>query len=92
VGASLTWLARWQIKRRGGQLWVWETPVGESGIGLIRTANSAPFGLDFAAVETNGLRLWFKRDFPLTEVTIGWTPITGFAVTGAGTFATQNWG
>jgi hypothetical protein len=41
--------------------------------------------IEFEAVETDGLRLWFERDFPINEVTIGWTPVTGFDVTWIGT-------
>jgi len=93
VDVSLTWFAKWQIKRRGGQLWIWETPVGASGMGLIRTGSSAPFGIEFEDVETDGLRLWFERDFPIREkVTIGWTPVTGFDVTWIGTVGSPGGG
>ena len=91
---SLTWFAKGLIKRRGGQLWVWETPVGQCGLGLIRTASSAPSGIEieFEAVVIDGLRLWFERDFPIREVTIGWTPETGFDVTWFGTMSPPNGG
>jgi hypothetical protein len=92
VDVSLSRFAKWQIKRRGGQLWVWETPVGESGVGFIRTASSAPFGLEFEAVETDGVRLWFEHAFPINVVTIGWTPITGFAVEGDGVLGAASGG
>ncbi len=92
MDVDVTGLAKWQIKRRGGQLWIWETPVGESGLGLIRTGSSAPFGIEFEAVDISGLRLWFERDFPIEEVTIGWTPVTGFDVTWIGTMSPPSGG
>jgi hypothetical protein len=82
---SLTWLAKWQIKRRGGQLWIWLAPVSGSGNALIRASTSEPSGIEFEYIEQDRLFLWVSHDFPVSEFEVGWNPIIGFDVTWAGT-------
>ena len=73
-------LAKWMIKRRGGELWVWGAPVGDRTL-LIRTSTSLrDRGARFEYVEADGVRLWFERELPIYDVRIGWTPVTGFDV------------
>jgi hypothetical protein len=84
---SVSRVARWRIRRRGGQLWIWGAPVGDSADELTRTSYSRPDSVEFEYVDHDGLILWFQRGFPIDTLTIGWTPVTGIDVTWIGTVA-----
>ena len=74
--------AKWWIKWRGGQIYVWGAPVGDSGSALIRTSTrSRPRYVDFERVDYDGLVLWFDAGLHIDDATIGWTPFTGIDVT-----------
>ena len=85
IAFSLSRFAQWQIKRRGGQLWIWLMPMGHSETGLIRASTSKPSGIEFEGSQHDRIVLWVAPDFPIDEFRVGWTPFTGFDVTWAGT-------
>jgi len=71
------------IGRRGGELWVWSSPVGE--VAMIRTSTSARHDREFDRVKLAGVVIWFEQGVALDDVRIGWTPVTGFDVSWPGT-------
>ncbi len=87
MNVAVSRLAKWVIKRRGGELWIWAAPLSGRTL-LIRTSTSLrERGVRFECVESDGVRLWFERELPIYDVRIGWTPVTGFDVAWPGTLS-----
>jgi hypothetical protein len=78
------------IGRRGGELWVFTSPVG--GEAMIRTSTSGRNDRTFNPVRLDGVVVWFEEDMALDDVTIGWTPLTGFDVVWPGTLKMEGAG
>jgi len=85
VDVSLTRLAKWRIKRLGGEFWIWEALSSNPSWALIQMGSSPPLGMQFDGVETDGVRLWFARDFHIQKLEVRWMPISGFEVVWEGT-------
>jgi hypothetical protein len=79
VKVSVSKTARWMIGRRGGELWVWAAPMGDAA--MIRTSTSGRNDRTFDPVRLDGVVVWFEQYMAIDDVTIGWTPFTGFDVT-----------
>jgi hypothetical protein len=92
VVVSATWLARWWIRRCGGELWVWGISVGSSGTALIRTSTSRHEHVPFERVVCDDVTVWLQQGFAIDNIRIGWTPLTGFDVTWPGTIASLGGG
>jgi hypothetical protein len=74
------------ISHRGGELWVWTSPMGE-GAAMIRTSTKAQPDRRFERVKRDGIVLWFEAGIAIDDVKIGWMPFTGFDVTWPGTLS-----
>jgi hypothetical protein len=72
------------IGRRGGELWVWTSPVGAEQA-VIRTSTRPHYDRAFDRVSLTGVVVWFERGLAINDAEIGWTPFTGFDVTWPGT-------
>jgi hypothetical protein len=72
-------LARWYLRRRGGQLYVWGSSIGgRSGTALLRTSTKhRPTDVDFEQLETDGLTLWFDKGLTIDNVELGFSPFAG---------------
>ena len=84
---SVTRLARWRIRREGGEVWVWMSPLGASPWGMIHAstrAARAPHIARCERVDLTGIVLWLPPEFPIREFTIEWMPFAGLLVDWAG--------
>jgi hypothetical protein len=75
------------IGRRGGELWVWAAPLG--GEAIIRTSTSGRNDRTFDPVRLDGVVVWLEHGMAVEDVTIGWTPLTGFDVVGPWTLKSE---
>jgi hypothetical protein len=50
-----------------------------------RTSTSGRNDRPYDPVRLDGVVVWFEKDMAVDNVTIGWTPLTGFDVTWPGT-------
>ena len=74
------------IAHRGGELWVWTSPMGQEAT-VLRTSTKARPDRVFERVKRDGIVVWFERGTATDDVRIGWTPLTGFDVTWPGTLS-----
>ena len=77
--ARVSLLARWYLRRRGGQLYVWGSSIGgKSATALLRTSTRhRPAGVEFVRLEQDGLTLWFDKGLIIDNVEIGFSPLAG---------------
>ena len=79
MDVRVTPFARWYLRRRGGQLYVWSSSIGgKSGSALLRTSTRRrPAGVEFQRLELNGLTLWFDASLAIDNVELGFSPFAG---------------
>jgi hypothetical protein len=79
MAVRVTRVARWYLRRRGGQLYVWASSIGgKSGAGLLRTSTKRrPPAVEFERIEQDGLTLWFDTGLTIDNVELGFSPFAG---------------
>jgi hypothetical protein len=87
MNVRVSLFARWYVRRRGGELYVWVGSLpGKSGSGLLRSSTRhRPPDVKFERLELGVPTLWFEQGLVIDDVEIGWSPFTGIDITWPGT-------